>query len=108
MEFSTAYGYQALYDNVDGIQDAFADFWGNVSATLKGNDNVLGYELINEPFMGNFYRHILQLNTGHSDYHYLQPMYENLQKKIRAQDDETIIFFEPITTDSSRKQTGFT
>lgn len=29
--FSGAYGYQALYENVDGIQDALGGFWGNVS-----------------------------------------------------------------------------
>ena len=106
--FSGAYGFQALYDNVDGIQDALGDFWGNVSATFVNNDAVLGYELINEPFMGDLWLDLMQLHTGHADYHNLQPMYENLQKKIRAQDEDTIIFFEPITTDSSKKQTGFT
>jgi len=53
--FSGAYGFQALYDNVDGIQDALGDFWGNVSATFVNNDAVLGYELINEPFMGDLW-----------------------------------------------------
>jgi len=35
-------------------------------------------------------------------------MYENIQKQVRAQDEDHIIFFEPVQFDKSVDQTGFT
>ncbi len=44
--------FQALYDNTGGLADALAGMWAAVAARFAQNPFVLGYELINEPFMG--------------------------------------------------------
>ena len=69
--FSGGHAFQSLYDNVDGIQDALGGFWGNVSQKFADNDNVLGYEVINEPSWGDFWTHPLNWFSGQTDYHYL-------------------------------------
>ena len=52
---------QSLYDNEQGIQDHFAMFWGRVAQKFQDNKYVLGYELLNEPWAGDVYRHPDQL-----------------------------------------------
>ena len=106
---SGSYGYQALYDNVDGIQDALGYFWRNVTEIFKDSDAVLGYEFFNEPNRGFYWGNPLRWYiSGYTDYHHLQPMYERLQKMVREIDNEHLIFFEPVPADSSAEQTGFT
>lgn len=46
-------GYQSIYDNAHGIGDAFVKFWTETAKRWVGNDNIMGYELINEPFAGD-------------------------------------------------------
>lgn len=41
--------FQDLYDNVNGMRDHFATFWGKVANAFK-DKNILGYEIINEVF----------------------------------------------------------
>ena len=53
---------QSLYDNEQNVQDAFLQFWQTVAAKFRNNSNVLGYELINEPWAGDVYRHPDQLS----------------------------------------------
>lgn len=36
--------------NVGGLTDKFANFWEYVAKNFKNYENLLGYELINEPF----------------------------------------------------------
>jgi endoglycosylceramidase len=48
---------QSLYDNEQQIQDHFAQFWAQVAQRFKDNPYVLGYELLNEPWAGDVYRH---------------------------------------------------
>lgn len=43
----TGAAFQDLYDNVNGMRDHFAQFWGKVASSLKDKD-ILGYEIINE------------------------------------------------------------
>ena len=48
---------ESFYQNEQGVQDAFLKFWEVVADRFKSNPYVLGYELINEPWAGNVYRH---------------------------------------------------
>jgi len=95
----TASSYQSLYSNVDGIQDAFGAFWRKVADTFKDEDYVIGYELINEPFAGDFYRNPFLMVPSVADRWNLQPMYDNLNNYIRQVDPNHIIFFESVTWD---------
>jgi len=44
-----------LYDNKNGLRDKFARFWGYVAEQFKDSEDIIGYELINEPWAGNIY-----------------------------------------------------
>jgi hypothetical protein len=59
----------------------------------------IGYELINEPWVGNNHDTPVELLPHYSEKKYLQPLYEYLHGKIRAIDDEKIIFYEGLTID---------
>lgn len=46
--------FQCLYDNQNNVVwDAFAGFWQQIALRFLNYDNVLGYELINEPWAGS-------------------------------------------------------
>ena len=106
---------QSLYDNEQQIQDHFAQFWAQVAQRFKDNPYVLGYELLNEPWAGDVYRHpdhfepskqtcgtiriIMQCTAytflGVSDPKNLMPMYKKLHSAIREVDDRHVVLFEP-------------
>ena len=52
---------QSLYDNEQQIQDHFGMFWEKVAERFEGNKYLLAYELLNEPWAGDVYRHPDQL-----------------------------------------------
>lgn len=39
-----------------GLMDHYADMWGHIAEKLSGCDNIIGYEPMNEPFMGSLAR----------------------------------------------------
>ena len=59
--------------------------------------SVIGYELINEPFAGNFYADPLVLVPGVAGRTNLQRMYDHVAPRIRAHDTRHMIFYEPVT-----------
>jgi len=99
-------GFQCLYNNVDNLWDAFAGYWTTVATRFRSFENVLGYELINEPWAGDVYEDPKRLLPHYTEQKYLQPLYQHLHKAIRAVDNEKIIFFEGLTIDYW--QGGFT
>ena len=46
---AVASAFQDLYENTDGLQDLFAEYWKKVATRFRNNPHVLGFELINEP-----------------------------------------------------------
>ena len=62
---------------------------------------MLGYELINEPFVGNAIRDVPLLVPSVAEKVHFQEFYDRLAVEIRKVDPETIIFFEPITFDQT-------
>mmetsp|Transcript_2449 Transcript_2449/g.3566 ORF Transcript_2449/g.3566 Transcript_2449/m.3566 type:complete len:518 (-) Transcript_2449:1817-3370(-) len=97
---SVGQAFQDLYENTKGIADSFAAFWKLVATQFKDEPNVAGYELINEPWAGNIYRHPMNLlHFGHADKTYLMPFYKRINEAIRSVDNETIVFYEPMVSD---------
>jgi len=89
--------FQSLYTNVSGIQDSFAFFWQSVAEKFANNSNVLGYEILNEPWAGDIYTDpLLIAEAGLTDRMYLFPMYEKVAEAIRKVDENHMIFFEPM------------
>lgn len=101
--FQSSNAYEALYKNVDGMLDKWAMFWQTVALYFKGNSNVLGLELINEPFAGDLYADPLIMipypNPSSGDRTRLEPAYAKLNAAIRSVDEERLIFFAGTTWD---------
>jgi Cellulase (glycosyl hydrolase family 5)/Glycoside hydrolase family 5 C-terminal domain len=89
--------YQNIYDNWAGMRDDMVAFWRQSARVWAGNANVLGYELINEPFAGGVFSDPELLLPGVAGRKNLQPLYKHVSSGIRAIDNETTIFFEPVT-----------
>jgi len=91
--------FQNFWDNSNGIFTSFMSFWQKVASTFKDTKNVIGYELINEPWVGNIYKDPSLLIPGRADKVVLEPHYKQLHTAIRLIDDQHIIFYEPVTWD---------
>lgn len=91
--------FQCLYDNREGLWDALGGYWQKVASRFSSHHTVLGYELINEPWLGDIYSDKSLLLPKQTESRYLAPMYEHVSNMIRQVDDEKIIFFEGVTID---------
>ena len=49
-----------LITNVNGLADKYANFWAHVADYFKKEPNLLGYELINEPWGISPWNHPIQ------------------------------------------------
>ena len=68
-----------------------------VASAFKSFPSLLGYELINEPWAGDIYGNPALLLPGIAGKLNLAPLYEVVSGAIRGVDDETIVFYEPVT-----------
>ena len=95
--FSDAVGkaFQSLYDNDSDLQALFGDFWAAVAQRFATHSAVLGYEILNEPFLGDLLAHPSLLQGGEADRRNLAPLYQRVHLAIRRFDDRHIIFYEP-------------
>ncbi|GMH74701.1 hypothetical protein TrLO_g1950 [Triparma laevis f. longispina] len=99
------FAYDELYRNVNGVGDSWAGMCGVVAERFANRSEVLGYELINEPFMGDFYRDpiiaVPYPNPHNADAKRLQPAYDRLNTSISSHDNETLVFFAGVTWDDA-------
>jgi endoglycosylceramidase len=93
---STGAAFQDLYDNTNGMSDHFSDFFIKIATSFKSK-NILGYEIINEPWAGNIYEKPTLLLPGVAGRNNLQPLYNKISKAIRSVDNDHIILYEPVT-----------
>lgn len=78
--------------------------------TFKGKPNVIGYELINEPFVASRTCAGVPYNLwrrSQTERKHLQPLYDRLTKAIRAIDQRTMIWWEPVTGGGADSGEGF-
>ena len=50
--------FDALYFNTNGLTDKFLAFWDVVAQKFSKNTNIIGFNPINEPFMGSFIKDV--------------------------------------------------
>ncbi len=94
------YAWQNLWDNRDGIQDNLIASWKVLIAALGHHENVIGYDLINEPSLG--------YSSLQDQQKKLSGFYSRLIKAIREtekqhQQTEKIAFFEPAVTHAGQQ-----
>ncbi len=70
------------------LQNSFIKAWLKVAEKTADFDNIIGYDLYNEPYWGNI---------PFADFHkkYLQPLYERLGVALRSKNPRPLIFVEP-------------
>lgn len=109
---AAAAAYQDLYDNTRGMLDDMAAFWARGAQAFAATPSVLGYELINEPFAGNFYADPALLLPGVAGGKNLQRMYDTVATAIYSHDTRHLLFYEPVTWgmifDGKTAGSGFT
>ena len=86
------------------LQEHYADVWKALAKRFAGDANVIGYDLINEPYPGSDFEAIEALSRvsppggGMSktfDETKLGPFYQRMTDAIRTVDSDHWIFFEP-------------
>ena len=82
--------FECFYTSSE-VKTAFSGYWKVVVERFKEYPYVLGYELINEPWMGDIYHHHADLLPKYTEKEYLQPLYTYLHDVIRSLDKEKII-----------------
>lgn len=88
--------HSLLVTNAGGIQDAFVAFWDRVTERFAGNNYVVGYDPLNEPFAGNPTKELANLKPGHFDLNYLQPVYAKIYQNAMKYDSTKHLWFEPV------------
>jgi endoglycosylceramidase len=93
--------YQALWTNYAGVGDAWAAMWAKVAKRFQNRTEILGFELINEPFAGDLY-HDPQIMVPYPDPHNadaknLQPAYDRVNAAVRKVDPDVLLFFAGVT-----------
>jgi endoglycosylceramidase len=78
-----------------GLQDRYAAAWGHVAARFAGNPDVLGYELLNEPFPGTAWEPCAGSGGCPSFDATLAAFYRRVDRAVRAVDRRTLIWHEP-------------
>ncbi|MEZ5004674.1 MAG: cellulase family glycosylhydrolase [Chitinophagales bacterium] len=84
--------WQNFYTNKQGIRTSFIDCWKFLVGNFAANTNIIGYDIINEPWFGD------QIGSGHE---LLGELYGDVINAIRNVEASTpggfehIIFFEP-------------
>ncbi|MCB9205170.1 MAG: cellulase family glycosylhydrolase [Flavobacteriales bacterium] len=88
------HAFQNFWDNTDGIADACIAAWQQMVQATKQYDNVLGYDLLNEPGMGYKMPETAELTK-------VAQYYANLTSAIRQTeeaDKQHIVFLENVIT----------
>ena len=89
--------FQHIYNNTNNALDKWADFWAHVTINFKDYSSVLGYNLMNEPWVGDYFDRKRLLLPGIAGTQNLQPAYDVINERIRQHDREGIIFYEPVS-----------
>ena len=77
-----------------GLEDNYAKAWETVAAAMAGNNSVIGYDIMNEPFPGTSWLPTLLGSPFYAEQQ-LTPMYNQVAAAIRAVDPNTALFVEP-------------
>lgn len=81
-----------------GLVEHYAKAWQHIASAFAGNNAVIGYDIMNEPFVGSGWLPALLGNPFFGDQQ-LAPMYDQVAAAIRSVDPATALIIEPPITD---------
>ena len=94
---ATSITFDNLWNDKDGLWDAYRDAWAAVAAKWAKQPYLMGYDLINEPWSGsNWAACIPPLGCAPFDENKLQPFQQHALEGIRQHDPDNIAWFEPL------------
>ncbi|KHN94741.1 Glycoside hydrolase, superfamily [Metarhizium album ARSEF 1941] len=96
---AVADAFGRLYSNHDGLGDAFAAYWKQLALVYADAPNVVGFNLMNEPWVGDHWADPTLLLPGFGDRKNLEGLWNRATREIRAVDKHTLIWFEGATLD---------
>jgi endoglycosylceramidase len=93
------HAWDAFWSNADapdgvGLENSYAQTWEAVANYFKDNPDVVGYELMNEPWPGSPWLATV-FGSPHFDAQELTPFYNQVDSAIRAVDPATPVLFQP-------------
>ena len=96
-EPATSIAYDNFWNNHAGLWDQYRAAWRAVAAKWAGQDHLMGYELINEPWPGTRYPLCLPpLGCPGFDEQQLQGLQDHARAGIREVDASNLVWFEPL------------
>lgn len=109
VNYAFSYALQRAYDHfwnnervTDGrrVWDAYAQAWAHVAARFAGKPELLGYNLMNEPFAGTGAYPCFKKMQGcpRFDRHRLTPFHRTVVQAIRGVDQRAIVWYMPMVT----------
>ena len=93
LSLAVAIGFEYLYQNPEN----FYRFWENITEYFRGEPQILGFELINEPWCGNQFSNPALLLPEVANKRLLKLFYGDAISRIHKIDPTRIIFIEPVT-----------
>lgn len=84
------FDWTSFWKDKNGEQDKYLQTWQGLWQRFGGDPGVVGYDLLNEPEMGQ-----LGLSEQEFQSRYLTPFYEKAIAELRATDTRHIAFFQP-------------
>ncbi|KAF9436734.1 hypothetical protein BGZ76_003134 [Entomortierella beljakovae] len=99
LNYAVGNAFGRLYNNYDNLGDAWAAYWKTVATNYKDLPGVMGYDLMNEPWVGDHMADPTLLVPGNADGRNLEPLWNKGNAAIRTVDSTTIVFFEGPTFD---------
>ena len=82
------------------MNDKFVEMWRKVVIFFLNEDNVLGYDLLNEPSGANAWKNPYDfIGPGMNNNKFLLPFYKKLVGAIREIEKQKLILFEPSVAD---------
>ncbi|PWN01499.1 endoglycoceramidase [Nocardioides silvaticus] len=91
----TSLVFDRFWANKHGLLDGWVEAWEVAAQWWRDQPYLMGYDLINEPWMGLEWAACLRAGCKASYTKELQPAYEKATRAIRAIDGENVVWWEP-------------
>lgn len=85
--------FDEFWNNTEGVLSDFIETWGRLSNRFSNKENLIGYEIINEPVPSLYNADINDLTYFEEET--LPKFYNETVKEIRSHDRDTAIWIQP-------------